>query len=408
MKIAKYVSILLFAILSACGGQDESYKEFIGDAPIVYLQRYETDSIQVQNGRERVRLTLPALSDPRIEFVKVTWSSGYFEKEVPVIYKQSTVVDINENLPEGLYDFVIANYTKDGLYSLISSIDAETYGKTYESYLRTRNIIKIDIDVPSGNTELTLPSLSDSIIVATEVKWAKKDGTQVSQVFPNTLDNKILLENLRMENNQGEFSLRTHAKPQPDALDVFYSEWKTIQFDVEDEYKLTYIDRKNPEWTIRTSYPNLVEGTNGSPSCMIDGNNSSFFSIRKPGFPGYETEVPPGTESYFIVDLQTEQTFDQILWRHRNSSLGLRAWGISLFGSHDGVNFTQIANNKNVPGEFDGTVMDAYVYFDASTYRYLKVQFTRWNTELSTAIQIAEINLGNSKTPTGKAIGVIR
>ena len=87
----------MLAVVSACGGMDETYKDFIGDKPIVYLARNESDSIKVQNGRERVRMTIPPTMDPRIEYVKVTWNNGMYEKKVPVVYKEPTVFIIDEN-----------------------------------------------------------------------------------------------------------------------------------------------------------------------------------------------------------------------------------------------------------------------------------------------------------------------
>ena len=128
-------------------------------------------------------------------------------------------------------------------------------------------------------------------------------------------------------------------------------------------------------------------------------------SLRKPG----KNEIPADKVCYFIVDLQDENTFDYIEWYHRGSDtqLGLRAWGIAAYGSDDGTTFTKIGDDMNIPGETDRTVMNAILSLPESTWRYLKIEFTRWDKVNNSAIQVGEFKLGYSKTQTGKGVGVI-
>lgn len=397
------IGFILLAVVSACGGMDESYKDFIGDKPIVYLARNESDSIKVQYGRERVRMTIPPTMDPRIEYVKVTWNNGMYEKKVPVVYKEPTVFIIDENLPEGMYDFVITNHTEDGLYSISASATGETYGATYESYLRNRNIQKIEVDMTTSDMILYFPMLSDSIIEGTELKWMK-DGIEKTEYFPNTEDNMISIENFPYTDDEiGEFQYRVHVLPNKDAIDVFYSEWQTCRFQVEEEVVPALIGSAN--WNITTSYPTLVDGSNGPAKLLIDGNPKTFMSLRKPGKNG----IPEGTESYFTIDMGEENKFDYIEWYHRgnDTQLGLRAWAIVAYGSNDGMNFTKIGNDINIPGETDKTIMNATFFLPESTWRYLKIEFTRWDKVNNSAIQVGEFKLGYSKTQTGKGVGVV-
>lgn len=406
-KILRSLTVSLLAIITACGGMDETYKEFIGDAPIVYLQKYESDSIKVQAGRERVKITLPATKDPRIDYVLITWANGMYEQKVPVEYGAPTEVVLDQNLSEGMYDFVITNYTEDGLFSISSSVIGETYGETYESYLRNRNIQKIEFDFNTNDMTLYFPVLSDSIIQGTELKWIS-GGVDKQTYYPNTEDNLIFVEEFPVDEEYiGEFQYRTHVMPTADVLDVFYSQWQNCRFVVEKEKIAALYDPQN--WTFVLSYPELSEG--GGPYSMIDNNPNTYLTMRKPGkgTDGSGATIDPAAESYFIVDLQSEKTFDYIEWYHRgnNNSLGLRVWAIKLFGSNDGSGFTQIGDEINIPGEDDSSIMNATLEVPESTYRFVKVQFTRWSTTANTSIQVGEFKLGYTKTETGKGVGIV-
>lgn len=400
---ASFMGFILLVAIMACGGMDETYKDFIGDKPIVYLGRNESDSIKVQYGRERVKITIPPTMDPRIEFLKVTWNNGTYEKRVPVIYKEPTVFIIDENLSEGMYDFTITNHTEDGLYSVSASVAGETYGATYESYLRNRNIQKIELDMSTNNMKLYLPMLSDSIIKGTEVRWLK-DGVEKTEYFPNTKDNMISIEDFPINESEiGEFQYRVRVLPNEETIDFFYAEWQTCRFQVEEEVVPVLIESGN--WNITTSYPTLVDGSNGAAKLLTDGDPKTFMSLRKPG----KNEISADAICYFIVDLQDENTFDYIEWYHRggDTQLGLRAWAIALYGSNDGVNFTRIEDDINIPGETDKAIMNATLNLPESTYQYLKIEFTRWDKVNNSAIQVGEFRLGYSKTLTGKGVGVV-
>ena len=159
------------------------------------------------------------------------------------------------------------------------------------------------------------------------------------------------------------------------------------------------------DWNITTSYPTLVDGSNGPAKLLIDGDPKTFMSLRKPG----KNEIPAGTESYFTIDMGEENTFDYIEWYHRggDTQLGLRAWAIVVYGSNDGTNFTKIGDDMNIPGETDRTIMNATLSLPESTWRYLKIEFTRWDKVNNSAIQIGEFKLGYSKTQTGNGVGVV-
>jgi len=409
MKNKYFLSIISAVAMSACGGMDDVYDEFIGEAPIVYLQKFVSDSITVRSGRERVQITLPSTKDPRIDFVRATWSNGSFEKKVPVVYGAPTVFIIDENLQEGNYDFVFQNRTEDGLYSIPATLYSETFGAIYESYLLNRSFKNIEVNTQTDDITLNYPNLNDSTIMGVELKWTDA-GVNRQAYFPNTEDNIIALEQFPFDSEGiGEFQYRTHVLPVPDAIDTFFCAWKTCRFRVEDEVIPALYDPS--QWTVTTSQPTLVDGSSGPWTCLIDGNANTFLSMRKPtkGNDGAGVPVPDGADYFFTVDLKKETKFDYFEWYHRgnDTQLGLRAWTIAVHGSNNGTDFTKIGNDINIPGETDTSIKNATLYIPESSYRYLKVQFLRWSTTANTAVQVGEFKLGYSKTPTGKGVGVV-
>lgn len=133
--------------------------------------------------------------------------------------------------------------------------------------------------------------------------------------------------------------------------------------------------------------------TNGKPELILDGNNGTYLSIRKPEYPGASNK-----EIYFMVDRGTTDRFNMIKYEHRHLNNLLSANKIEISGSDDGQTFTLIKGDIETPFEIDGQkvyIHEAFV--PVSTYRYIKVKVTDWiltNGSSGTAVQTAEFNVG--------------
>lgn len=154
------------------------------------------------------------------------------------------------------------------------------------------------------------------------------------------------------------------------------------------------LDRSS--WTVSTfaSYANgqnyVTDGTTGKPEHILDGKQSTYLSLIKPGksMSGYVGTTDPN----FTVDMQEAQTFNYFYWQHRKQNNGyLQVLSVDIYGSDDNVNFTKIND------EVVSIVEDLYdiQYFDIpeSTYRYVKVQYRSYSSGGSSA-QVAEFGLG--------------
>lgn len=166
----------------------------------------------------------------------------------------------------------------------------------------------------------------------------------------------------------------------------------------------TWINRSF--WTVNTSivYSNgknyVVDGTTGKPEDLFDDKPATFLSLVKPGKSYSGNVTPADHQLYFVVDMGIEQTFNSMQWAHRagNSYNYLRVWGVSLYGSNDGENFTPIGDGViDIPYGSNANPLD----FDIpeSTYRYVKVHIDKWSDNSGGAtsgssVQMSEFNLG--------------
>lgn len=164
----------------------------------------------------------------------------------------------------------------------------------------------------------------------------------------------------------------------------------------------------------------------GMPAHLFDGKSATFLSMLKPGKSGYSTGPGSGWDvshpatialqallgsedktvasvastavNYFVVDMQSPQTFSYVRWTHRSGSRGLQAWGIDIYGSNDGTTWgTKL--NGDTPIQLSAETADKRLWITANedkfTYRYVKVVIALFDTVNSSNVQIGEFGLGN-------------
>ncbi len=140
-----------------------------------------------------------------------------------------------------------------------------------------------------------------------------------------------------------------------------------------------------------TDYGYVVDGSTGAPEHLFDDNGRTFLSLVKPGksygsVPGQSSDFIPS----FTVDMQSEQTFDYFIWRHReaNGWNYLRVFAIEMEGSNDGENFTPVNGGEmlwipNVGGYVGGVSSNDNTIYEIdlpeSSYRYVRVKLVMWS-----------------------------
>ncbi|MDR1154689.1 MAG: Ig-like domain-containing protein [Bacteroidales bacterium] len=157
-------------------------------------------------------------------------------------------------------------------------------------------------------------------------------------------------------------------------------------------------------WTVTTQtatgYGHTIDGANGPPQLMFDGNAATYSALTKPGknyndVPSQDANFLPG----FTVDMQSQQTVNFIAWKHRGGNgLGMSVFAINIFKSDNGVDFTQIntegllwiptepgytylgnssGQNPSLPAAASTTLHK--IEIPSTECRYFKVQYAGWS-----------------------------
>ena len=180
----------------------------------------------------------------------------------------------------------------------------------------------------------------------------------------------------------------------------------TCDFHVSNVEYTDYLERTN--WTVETSHPWAADKTvGGEPEKMFDDNTKSSILLVKPGKTFTDANknvitVPATDVVYFIIDMQTPQTFDFFKLTHRtdNTSDNLRVKKVSVYGSNDNEEFTEILKGADIP--VVKTISDVVVDLPMKvTYRYFKITLDAWSNGGNT-MQISEFNIGKMNFLTNK------
>jgi uncharacterized protein YjdB len=182
-------------------------------------------------------------------------------------------------------------------------------------------------------------------------------------------------------------------------------------------------------WAADVITGNAADGWNignGQIEKLFDGNINgttavevglnTYWMIAKPGkaypynrvdFPLADIPTQPlDFMPYFTIDMKQEMTLNYIIWGNRNFNNRGSWYGIRIYGSNDGTNFTQIRSEENeVADPIPGTPADIFwipqlrgyngdqgwgtltptdplfyrLLFDESSYRYIKIELAVWS-----------------------------
>jgi hypothetical protein len=133
----------------------------------------------------------------------------------------------------------------------------------------------------------------------------------------------------------------------------------------------------------------MFDDNTKSSILLVKANGKTFTDANNA-----KITVPVGDIVYFIIDMQTPQTFDFFKLTHRtdNSTDNLRVKKVSVYGSNDNTEFTELLKGADIP--VAKTITDVIVDLPMKvTYRYFKITLDAWSNSGNT-MQISEFNIG--------------
>lgn len=216
------LTIALIVSVHSCKKVDDNYKQFLEGGERVYVGR--ADSIKTYGGQNRIMLEWLLISDPKVTGYKVFWNNGRDSISNPVqkINVIDTVRLMINNIPEGAYFFDIYTYDNEGHRSVKATAYGRVYGSNYQKSLLARGVKSSTPYDAYGTVRLTW-SDPDEQFVGGQVRYTTFYGNDTIIPIVNHKDSIYTL----LPNATTTFQYRSIFKPQPAAIDSFYSSWTT-------------------------------------------------------------------------------------------------------------------------------------------------------------------------------------
>lgn len=220
MNTIKSIFLLFLSIftLVSCAKMEDTYKEFIKET--IYTGK--ADSVKVRNGRNRIEVSWLLLSDPKISSYKMFWNNGQdsIENAITRTENVDTVRVLIENLTEDIHQIEIYHYDKNGNSSVKSTAIGHSYGERYE-----RSLLDRTFSYENTNDLLTFVwTAPEESMIFVDVEYQDLNGNLIlHRVLKETINDTIY----NFPQN-ASFKYRTAFKPEPNALDTFYTSYKTV------------------------------------------------------------------------------------------------------------------------------------------------------------------------------------
>ena len=156
------------------------------------------------------------------------------------------------------------------------------------------------------------------------------------------------------------------------------------------------LDRTN--WSVSLSHDYCPDAAvKGTPESLIDDDLLSCLVMVKPGKSLNGITVGADETVYFVIDMAAQQEFDFFKLRHRtnNTSANLRVTKVSVYGSNDGEEYTQLISGATIATA--ASVAEVTVSLpDKANYRYFKLTYDGWSSS-GNSIQVSDFNIGSMK-----------
>ena len=312
------ILIATACLISACRKMDETYKEFVVPAGLVYPGK----AIAIaQSGRNRVQLVWPKGVDKTVVTAKVYWNSFADSIVVDIASVPGDTVKVMVNdLQEKSYTFVIRTFDAQGNKSVPVEITGGSFGTRYQSQLLTRPVNSTLINAAGKLTINWGGADVANGAYASEVKYTATSGEVKTQIFPVIVkgrEEKITEITDMLANTNYQF--RTIFRPDSLSIDKFFTsytdgglfsidkkDWKVAAFSSQhpggDNAAVNFIDgTEHTRWHTCagcSSYPHWIVIDMGAPRILTQ------FGVWRTDFdsPGGDKRAPQKFEFLTSMD----------------------------------------------------------------------------------------------------------
>ncbi|WP_352422400.1 DUF4998 domain-containing protein [Proteiniphilum sp.] len=214
--------ILVISLLYSCTPMDHKYSDFIKDGPITYLTKLDESEVKGVGGRNRIRIVIPELEDPRASKVEIYWMNKLEHLVESINPSEETNIYIDD-LVEASYIFELSILDDKGNSSIPVAITATSYGEIWESILQNRLIASQERE--ENDFKITWDVNIDERLLGTEFEWRQGGQGGAGTPFTQFIDSAQTTGYLK-DFKANSFRYRSVYIPEPDSEDLFYSSWE--------------------------------------------------------------------------------------------------------------------------------------------------------------------------------------
>lgn len=213
--------ILFFIIITGCSKEDD-YTKFLEGGEIYYPGKIE--GVQVYTGKERVKLFGLFISDPKVTHCLVYWNVRN-DSLVFSVSRENLIDSLSEiiELEEGIHNFEFITMDQYGNRSIVVNRTGQSYGAQFEAQLINRPITDTSYVAETQHLTIDWGSMDLSTgAYETEVQY--NIGSN-SKSWREPIDS---VQTIISDYDGSGFKYRTFFRPDPDCLDVFWTDFVTI------------------------------------------------------------------------------------------------------------------------------------------------------------------------------------
>lgn len=187
--------VIFFLVVIACTPLDETYSDFTSGSETIYVGG--PDTVFVSSGIEQVRFSVVINADPKITSGELKTLDNSINHAFEVVRQHTgrDTIDVDLDLSEGNYRFLITLMDDNGNKSIEKEVAVTVLGDNYLQTLAPRKILSVVYDkADGGGSEGAVIALDKSFEGLQEVRLHYPNSAGEEQtIVLNRLENSVIL-----------------------------------------------------------------------------------------------------------------------------------------------------------------------------------------------------------------------